>query len=274
MPSFGDYSMIDIILGLLDVALVWFIIYRLLMIVRGTKAIQLLKGILIIIIIKVVSNWLGLGILESITDELINWGFIAVIIVFQPELRNALEQLGRANFFKRSKVVSIDDTENMVNSFVKTSTYLAKRRIGALITIEGEKSLNTQIDTGTSINAVLTSQLLINIFIPNTPLHDGAVIISNGMIAAAGCYLPLSESQIISKELGTRHRAAIGISEESDSLTIVVSEETGDISIAKHGVLNRGLKEDELRELLISEMSIKNTENTNSLLKWGLKRYG
>ncbi|MDF2557405.1 MAG: hypothetical protein K0R71_1233 [Bacillales bacterium] len=274
MPSFSNYSMVDIILSLVDISLVWFVTYRLLMIVRGTKAIQLLKGILIIIIIKLVSNWLGLGILEEITDQLINWGFLAVIIIFQPELRNALEQLGRANFFKRSKIVEVDATENMVNSLIKTTTYLAKRRIGALITIEGEKSLRSQIDTGTNINAEISAQLLINIFIPNTPLHDGAVIISEGLIAAAGCYLPLSESQIISKELGTRHRAAIGISEETDSLTIIVSEETGDISTAKHGVLNRGLKEEELKSILQNEITNNNASSNKTLLKWGLKRNG
>ena len=163
-------------------------------------------------------------------DQVLPFGFLAIIIIFQPELRRALEQLGRGRLFARTMMQEEEERDRLIEAFMKSVSYMAKRRIGALISIEKETGLSEYIETGTRMDSMITSELLINIFIPNTPLHDGAVIVQSNRIAAAGCYLPLSESPFISKELGTRHRAALGISEVTDAVTIIVSEETGAVS--------------------------------------------
>jgi diadenylate cyclase len=225
------------------------------MVVRGTKAVQLINGIFVILILKGVSEFLGLHTLLWLIDQVIDYGLLAIIIIFQPELRRALEQLGRGKIFTRVRQKAEEQQEKMVEAIVKASEYMAKRRIGALISIEQETGLTDYIETGIPLNSQVSSELLINIFIPNTPLHDGAVIISNNKIAAAACYLPLSESPFLSKELGTRHRAALGISEVTDSITIVVSEETGKISLAKNGELHRDLSLDALREMLRNKLN-------------------
>ena len=178
-------------------------------------------------------------------ETVITGDFLAIIIIFQPELRRALEQLGRGRYFSRSGVNEEEERKQRIESITEAVSYMAKRRIGALISIERETGMGDYIETGIPMNSNLTPELLINIFIPNTPLHDGAVVIQKNQIAAAACYLPLSESPFISKELGTRHRAALGISEVTDSLTIIVSEETGDVSITKNGELHRGLSDEE-----------------------------
>jgi diadenylate cyclase len=225
------------------------------MVVRGTKAVQLINGIFVILILKGVSEFLGLHTLLWLIDQVIDYGLLAIIIIFQPELRRALEQIGRGKIFTRVRQKAEEQQEKMVEAIVKASEYMAKRRIGALISIEQETGLTDYIETGIPLNSQVSSELLINIFIPNTPLHDGAVIISNNKIAAAACYLPLSESPFLSKELGTRHRAALGISEVTDSITIVVSEETGKISLAKNGELHRDLSLDALREMLRNKLN-------------------
>jgi len=234
---------------------VWYFIYKIFMVVRGTKAVQLINGIFVILILKGVSEFLGLHTLLWLIDQVIDYGLLAIIIIFQPELRRALEQLGRGKIFTRVRQKAEEQQEKMVEAIVKASEYMAKRRIGALISIEQETGLTDYIETGIPLNSQVSSELLINIFIPNTPLHDGAVIISNNKIAAAACYLPLSESPFLSKELGTRHRAALGISEVTDSITIVVSEETGKISLAKNGELHRDLSLDALREMLRNKLN-------------------
>lgn len=247
---FDNFSLLDSLSNILDILLVWFVVYKLLMIIRGTKAVQLLKGIFVIVIIRSVSGLLGLDTLSWIMQQALTWGFLAVIIIFQPEVRRALEQLGRGRFFSRTMSQEDEDQLNMIDALVKSVGYMAKRRIGALISIERETGMNDYIETGIAMNSTISSELLINIFIPNTPLHDGAVVIQKNQIAAAGCYLPLSENPFISKELGTRHRAALGISEVTDSITIVVSEETGAVSIAKNGDLYRDLSAEDFKKLL------------------------
>ncbi|OZI11266.1 TIGR00159 family protein [Bacillaceae bacterium SAS-127] len=247
---FDNFSLLDSLSNILDILLVWFVVYKLLMIIRGTKAVQLLKGIFVIVIIRSVSGLLGLDTLSWIMQQALTWGFLAVIIIFQPEVRRALEQLGRGRFFSRTMSQEDEDQLNMIDALVKSVGYMAKRRIGALISIERETGMNDYIETGIAMNSTISSELLINIFIPNTPLHDGAVVIQKNEIAAAGCYLPLSENPFISKELGTRHRAALGISEVTDSITIVVSEETGAVSIAKNGDLYRDLSAEDFKKLL------------------------
>jgi len=258
----------------IDILLVWYVIYKLIMVVRGTKAVQLLKGITVIIVVRMLSQYLGLSTLQWLMDQALTWGFLAIIIIFQPELRRALEQLGRGRLFSRSGLPGEEDPEITVEAIVKATDYMAKRRIGALMSIEKETGMSDYIETGISLNSRISSELLINLFIPNTPLHDGAVIIQKNQVAAAACYLPLSESPFISKELGTRHRAALGISEVTDSLTIIVSEETGNVSVARNSELHRDLTQDELREILQSELNTQPKAVSSNRWHWRGKKDG
>lgn len=247
----------DIIVNLLDIFVVWFLIYRLFELVRGTKAVQLLKGVAIFIGIRIVAELIGLHTLSWLMNQVITYGVIAAIIIFQPEVRRGLEYLGRSAFFKTSKKEELDD-ERMILAFDKAIQYMSKRKIGALVTIQRSTGLDEYIETGIDLDADITGELLINIFIPNTPLHDGAVIVKDGKIAVASAYLPLSDSMLIPKEFGTRHRAAVGISEVSDALTFIVSEETGGVSITLSNDFLHDLTQEEYlavmrRELLPDE---------------------
>ncbi|WP_066370831.1 diadenylate cyclase CdaA [Neobacillus fumarioli] len=267
MP-FADWSFWKYISSAVDILLVWFVIYKLINIIKGTKAVQLLKGILVILVVRILSDFLGLTTMSWIMQQLITYGFLAIIIIFQPELRRALEQLGRGRFFSRGTSSIENGQERTVEAIVKATEYMAKRRIGALISIERETGMSDYIETGIALNSQISSELLINIFIPNTPLHDGAVIIQKNNVAAAACYLPLSESPFISKELGTRHRAALGISEVTDSVTVVVSEETGGISMTKNGKLHRDLSTEEFKQLLTSELVTNYRSRHASSARW------
>ncbi|WP_338752650.1 diadenylate cyclase CdaA [Bacillus sp. FJAT-52991] len=272
---FDDFSLLDSLSNILDILLVWFVVYKLLMIIRGTKAVQLLKGIFVIVIIRSVSGLLGLDTLSWLMQQALTWGFLAVIIIFQPEVRRALEQLGRGRLFSRTMSQEDEDQLKMIDALVKSVGYMAKRRIGALISIERETGMNDYIETGIAMNSTISSELLINIFIPNTPLHDGAVIIQKNQISAAGCYLPLSENPFISKELGTRHRAALGVSEVTDSITIVVSEETGAVSIAKNGDLYRELSPEDFKQLLQHDLlTVEKNDFSNRWIWKGRKSNG
>ncbi|MFQ3544956.1 diadenylate cyclase CdaA [Halobacillus rhizosphaerae] len=251
----GGRDFLDYLLIAIDIALVWFVLYKLMMLIQGTKAVQLLKGIFVVLGIYLLSNLFGLTTLRWLMSQALTWGFLGIIILFQPELRRALEQLGRGSFFSRNTAEE-EDTAKSIQAIIKSCNYMAKRRIGALITIERETGMGDYVETGIGIGGHLSSELLTNIFIPNTPLHDGAVILKENQIIAAACYLPLSESPFISKELGTRHRAAMGISEVTDALTIVVSEETGAISCTKNGELHRNLDQEKLEEILRNELDI------------------
>ena len=247
----------DIIVNLLDIFVVWFLIYRLFELVRGTKAVQLLKGVAIFIGIRIVAELIGLHTLSWLMNQVITYGVIAAIIIFQPEVRRGLEHLGRSAFFKTSKKEELDD-ERMILAFDKAIQYMSKRKIGALVTIQRSTGLDEYIETGIDLDADITGELLINIFIPNTPLHDGAVIVKDGKIAVASAYLPLSDSMLIPKEFGTRHQAAVGISEVSDALTFIVSEETGGVSITLSNDFLHDLTQEEYlavmrRELLPDE---------------------
>ncbi|WP_067842592.1 diadenylate cyclase CdaA [Amphibacillus sediminis] len=244
------FTLFNLLKIIVDIALVWYVLYKLIMFIRGTKAIQLLKGIFVVVIIYLISYFLNLQTVQAIIEQAIVWGPLALIILFQPELRRALEQIGRGSFFSRNRRSKEELLNQTIEAIVKSCNYMAKRRIGALITIERETNMGDFIETGIPIHGQLTNQLLTNIFVPNTPLHDGAVIIKENEIVAAACYLPLSESPFISKELGTRHRAAMGISEVSDALTIIVSEETGSISCTKNAELHRDITEERLTEIL------------------------
>jgi diadenylate cyclase len=241
LENITDQAPLQLMGNILDILLVWFVLYKLITVIKGTKAVQLLKGIFFIIIARLITEALNLETLSWILQQVLNWGFLAIIIIFQPELRRALEQLGRGRLFSSSTLNEESERNRLIEALVKSVSYMAKRRIGALISIERETGLNDYIETGIQMNSDITSELMINLFIPNTPLHDGAVIVQKNRIAAAACYLPLSESPFISKDLGTRHRAALGISEVTDAITIVVSEETGAISLTANGDLHRNL---------------------------------
>ena len=265
--QFTDIAAVDIIFKVLDVLLVWYVVYKALTLIKGTKAVQLLKGLLIVVLAKFATYVFGLDTLDWLLQEVIDWGFLAIIIIFQPEIRRALGQIGRGKIFQRTNSQQEDEQTRLVEAMKKSVSYMAKRRIGALISIEKETGLNEYIETGIKMDASISSELLINVFIPNTPLHDGAVIVKKNQIAAAACYLPLSESAFISKELGTRHRAALGLSEVTDAITIVVSEETGAISITVNGNLHRNLTITEFEELL-RKMWFGPEQDSNLATKW------
>ncbi|WP_144513230.1 diadenylate cyclase CdaA [Bacillus sp. FJAT-22090] len=268
MEQFTNLMPVNVIVNILDVLFVWFVIYKLITLIKGTKAVQLLKGIFVIIIARVVTDFLGMDTLGWLLENVINIGFFAIIVIFQPEIRRALEQIGRGKLFGRSSSMQEEEEKiRLIGAMTKSVSYMAKRRIGALISIERETGLTEYIETGIQLNAHLTSELMINIFIPNTPLHDGAVIVQKNNIASAACYLPLSESPFISKELGTRHRAAIGLSEVTDAITIVVSEETGAVSLTSNGDLHRNLSIEEFENHL-TRLWFGPTEEQVTSSKW------
>lgn len=252
-------SPIELITLILDISIVIFLLYCFFRIVKGSRAWQLIKGIALLIVATWVSGLFNLKILNWILTGIMNLGVIAIIVIFQPELRRALEQLGTnklTKFFGIDKDLSTKTKED-IYKVVIAATELAKTKTGALIVIERDIKIQDIIAGGIPMNADVSPQLLVNIFEPKTPLHDGAVVISGNKIAAAACVLPLADDKDIAKELGTRHRAAIGISKESDSIVVVVSEETGKISVAKDGTLIADVREDVLKKILISNVVTK-----------------
>ncbi|MBS4462047.1 diadenylate cyclase CdaA [Aerococcaceae bacterium zg-B36] len=255
----GDQTLAKV----LDILIVWFIIYQILLWARGTRVMNLLKGVALIFIARALSSMLGLQTIDWLLNQVISWGVVAAIVLFQPEIRKALENLGR-NLFRNRKN-NQNPSDKLISDIEKSVQYMSRRKIGALISIESEDSLEEFVKTGIPMDSYVSNQLLINIFIPNTPLHDGAVIISDYRIASASSYLPLSESTLIPKELGTRHRAAIGLSEVTDALTVIVSEETGAISLVKRGHLHRDLSAAELDELLHQYLTSETQEQEKSI---------
>jgi len=262
--SFDIFSW-SFLVNVLDVIVVWYLVYKLIQLVRG-KAIQLFKGVGLFIVLRFLAGIVGLKTLSWLMDQVITYGVIAAIVIFQPEIRRGLEHLGRSSFFKTSKNEKRRD-EVLVQALDKAVQYMAKRKIGALITIERTTGLEEYIETGIPLDADVTGELLINIFIPNTPLHDGAVILRDDKIAVASAYLPLSESPLIPKEFGTRHRAAVGISEVSDALTIIVSEETGDVSITLNNRMLTELSRQEYLDVLNRELVPEEKPGKRNLLQ-------
>ena len=250
------------LIHLIDILVIWFLIYELLMLIRGTRAVQLFRGILIIILVKIVSWYVGLSTVSWVMDQIINWGVIAIVIIFQPEIRRGLEHLGRGTFFTHNQTAN-EKEEDMIKQLDQAIQYMSKRRIGALMSIQMKTGLEEYIETGIPLDADISGALLINTFIPNTPLHDGAVIIKNNRMAVAAAYLPLSDSKLIPKELGTRHRAAVGISEVTDALTIVISEETGEVSITKDNELIRNMSRDEYLKFLRAQLYTHEPQHEN-----------
>lgn len=263
----------------LDVLIIWYLVYRLIMLIRGTKAVQLAKGIVFIFIVRIIAGLLQLHALTYIVDQIVSWAVIGIIVIFQPEIRRGLERLGRTPFFNGHGESAHAQSVKMVQELDKAIQYMSKRRIGALITIQQDTGLDDYIETGIKLDADITGELLINIFIPNTPLHDGAVIINNNRIAVAAAYLPLSDNTMIPKRLGTRHRAAVGISEVTDAVTIVVSEETGGVTITRNGRFLVDLSRDEYLKYLNAQLVPKEEKKlpwirrvVNRVWKWGASK--
>lgn len=248
---------ISLIPIVIDLALVIFLIYKFFFITKNTRITQLLKGIFIYILLTAISSILQLTIINYILRSFLSYGVIILIVIFQPELRRALEQLGSN---KLTKFIGIEkdkyvQTKEDIYKIVIAVKELAQNRTGALIVLEKDIKIKDIIESGILINSDISPQLLVNIFVPNTPLHDGAVIISGNKLVAGACILPLASDQDIAKELGTRHRAALGISKESDAVAIVVSEETGKISLARNGMLLVDIKEETLKQILIKDFA-------------------
>lgn len=273
------YNIINIIKNItlwniVDILIVAYILYKLFTLIRETRAEQLIKGLVLIIVVMKISEILGLVTINYIIKNTLTVGLIAVIVIFQPELRKALEHLGRSRILTRKLFDSNEELQKVVDEIVIAAVNLSESKTGALMVIEQETGLNDYLQSGIRIDAEVSSALLENIFVVNTPLHDGAVIIRRDRIAAAACVLPLTEQQV-KKELGTRHRAGIGITESSDSVAIVVSEETGNISLALNGKLTRNYNGERLK-LVLTKILERNMNPDTSMFKrvkaWLIKK--
>ena len=244
-----------IVRKIMDISLVWFIFYFILKNIRNNVKLSLIfKGVAFVILLKIISDWVGFITVGYLLDYIIQWGPVALIIIFQPEIRTILEQLGRKKLLGRHKVLTVDEREHMVYEMINAIDYLRKERIGALMVIERDISLGNYIDKAKKLYADLSSDLLISIFYEGNPLHDGGVIIQGDRITCAGAVFPTSNSTKLNRRLGTRHRAALGLAEETDAICIVVSEETGRVSIALKGEMLYNLTLDDVRMMLIDEL--------------------
>lgn len=251
-------SIWSVITKIIDISIVWLVFYFILKNIKNnTKMVLIFKGVILILIIKFLSNLLNLYTVGVLLEYCLEWGPLAIIVIFQPEIRSVLESIGRTQLLGRHRILTIDEREKVVYEIMKAIEYFKKNRIGALLVIEREISLQEYIEPSTKIYADLTSDLLETIFFPNGPLHDGGVIIEGDRITCAGAVFKTSMSSSISKRLGTRHRAALGIAEDSDAIALVVSEENGRLSIAVDGELNYNLTLDEFRILLIDSLNPK-----------------
>ncbi|QSX06182.1 diadenylate cyclase CdaA [Sedimentibacter sp. zth1] len=261
------------IVSLIDIVVVYFLIYQGYVLIKNMRAKQLVKGIVLILVITQLASLFKFYTLSWILENTVQVGFIALIILFQPELRRALEFIGRSSMFSINTLDKDTATsEKVIKEICSAVSSLARQKIGALIIFEQKTGLNEIVDTGTSLDSAISSGLLINIFIPNTPLHDGAVVVRNYRLAAAGCFLPLTDNNTLSKDIGTRHRAALGITERSDAIAVIVSEETGYISYAVDGRLYRNIQVDELERILSSVYF--EEEKPKLFEKWRYKNEG
>lgn len=248
-------DILNITRKIVDIFLVWFIFYYILKNIKNNVKLSLIfKGVFIVVVLKILSDWLGFITVGYLLDYIIQWGPVALIIIFQPEIRTILEQLGRSKLLGRHKVLTVDEREHLVYEMINAIDYLRKERIGALIVLERDISLGNYIDKAKKLYADLSSDLLIAIFYEGNPLHDGGVIIQGDRITCAGAVFPTSNSSKLNRRLGTRHRAALGLAEETDAICIVVSEETGRVSIALKGELLYNLSIDDVRMMLIDEL--------------------
>ncbi len=258
-------DIVSIIKKIIDISIVWLVFYVVLKNIKNNVKLSLIfKGVAIVILLKFASDLFGFTTIGVLLEYVIMYGPLALIIIFQPEIRNILEQLGRNQLLGRHKVLTVDEREKLVYQLVSAMDYLSKQRIGALMVIERDISLGNYIDKAKNIYADLSSDLLISIFFPNNPLHDGGVIIQGNKITCAGAVFPTSSSSKLSlKHLGTRHRAAVGVTEETDCVSLIVSEETGRLSIAIKGELFYNLTTDDVRMMLIDELRPKQESVTD-----------
>lgn len=251
LPQLKAMTALDLLTSIVDIAIVAYVLYRLFMLIRGTRAVQLIKGVVALVIATTVSGWLHLYTINWLMRQAQVMLLVALPVVFQPELRRALEQIGRGRIFARSFMLfGEEELKRVIEQVTHAAELLAKSKTGALMVIEREVGLKDIAETGTPIDGVISAEFLVNIFVPKTPLHDGAVILRGDRIVAAGCFLPMTDRQDLERELGARHRSALGITEHSDALAVVVSEETGSISLASGGKLIRHLDVKTLAELL------------------------
>lgn len=251
-------SFFAIVQKIIDISLVWFIIYSVLKgLKNNVKMVLIFKGVLLILVVKLLSDYFNLTTMGLLLEYVIIWGPLALIIIFQPEIRNVLESIGRTQLLGRHKTLTVDEREKMVYEIINAIDYLKKNKIGALMVIERDYSLAQYIEPATKLYADISSELLISLFFPNNPLHDGGVILQGDKVTCAGSVFPTSNNPNISKRLGTRHRAALGISEVSDCISIIVSEETGRISVAIASELNYNLSLDDVKLLLLEELQPK-----------------
>lgn len=231
-----------------DILIVAVILYKVYEMLQDTRAITLVKGLIVLMIVTLVSSLLELHVISWLLQKTVTLLFVALPIVFQPELRRALERLGQGRFLGLDQYLDVEEANSLTNEIDKAVFNMADKKIGALLVIEKNVGINEIIDTGIKIEGLITTEFLMNVFIPNTPLHDGAAVIRGKRLVAAGCYLPLTENRSLSSELGTRHRAAIGLSEQCDAVIIIVSEETGVVSVAENGRIERYMTHDSLRQ--------------------------
>lgn len=258
--------------SVIDIMIVAFFIYKTFMLIKDTRGEQLLKGLVILLLATGISDYLGLSMINWILKKAQTILLVALPIVFQPELRRMLEKIGRGGFISPVTFWEDKSAEETVNHIIEAAIDLSSKKTGALMVIERKIGLADIIETGTVLEAKISKELLKNIFFPNTPLHDGAVIIRKSRIQAAGCFLPLTTSPDVSKELGTRHRAAIGLSENSDAIVISVSEETGIISIADDGILKRNFNENSLRKYVMKRIDIEQNQGFKDIFNWRSKK--
>lgn len=231
-----------------DILIVAVILYKVYEMLQDTRAITLVKGLIVLMIVTLVAGFLELHVISWLLQKTVTLLFVALPIVFQPELRRALERLGQGRFLGLDQYLDVEEANSLTNEIDKAVFNMADKKIGALLVIEKNVGINEIIDTGIKIEGLITTEFLMNVFIPNTPLHDGAAVIRGKRLVAAGCYLPLTENRSLSSELGTRHRAAIGLSEQCDAVIIIVSEETGVVSVAENGRIERYMTHDSLRQ--------------------------
>ena len=261
------------ILDVIDTGLVAFFLYRIYIMLKNTRAAALVKGLMVLASLVIISKWLNLHVINWILEKAITMMMVALPVVFQPELRRALEQIGRGRLFR--KRVELDETElnDMIEAVANAAVIMGQRKVGALIVLERAVGLEERIETGVKIDGLVTDSLLLNIFEKDTPLHDGAVIIRGNRIVAASCLLPLTDARGLSQELGTRHRAAIGISEQSDALVVVVSEETGTVSVTRNGEIYRYLRREDVVDMLQSALMRHNHFTVGQMLRDKLNEF-
>ncbi len=260
------------ILDIVDIMIVAVLLYQVYKMLENTRALTLTKGLLILLLLTVVTGWLELHAINWLLQKIVTLLFVALPVVFQPELRRALEHIGEGQLFKRSSLLNYEEACSLVSELDKAVMKMSSTKTGALIVLERNMGLNDICASGIKIDGIVSAEFLLNVFVVNTPLHDGAVIIRGNRLVAAGCLLPLTDDRTLSTELGTRHRAAIGLSEQCDAVVVVVSEETGTISVAESGRIYRHLDSDQLRQYLMPIFSPRKTTFRNVVSKWRQKK--